>query len=345
MAQIRVAIVILNWNGKDFLEQYLPLVVARKPQWAKVFIADNASTDSSIEYLSTHFPELPLIRFSANHGYAGGYNLALKQIEAEYYVLLNSDIEVTEGWIEPMIEYLDEHQEVAAAQPKILSWHNRQNFEYAGASGGFADVLAYPFCRGRVFSHLESDNSQYDDNLEVLWATGACLFVRSKAFWEVGGFDHRFFAHMEEIDLCWRLQNHSYKIMAIPASRVFHIGGGTLPKSSPFKTFLNFRNSLWLLTKNMPTRYYYPLLPIRLGLDFAAALFFMAKGKMADARAVFKAHWAFLKFYWPMRRKAKNLPNRLPTGIFKGSIAFRHFILGDKTFSELNPKRISKKKL
>jgi GT2 family glycosyltransferase len=344
MVQKRVAIVILNWNGKHFLEQFLPLVVARKPEWAEVFIADNASNDDSLEYLAKNFPRLPLIRFSANHGYAGGYNMALKQIEAEYYVLLNSDIEVSEGWIEPMIQFLDAHPEVAAAQPKILSWHNPQYFEYAGAAGGFADVLAYPFCRGRVFSQLEPDKNQHDKNLEVLWATGACLFLRANAFWQVGGFDHRFFAHMEEIDLCWRLQNHGYKIMAISASKVFHVGGGTLPKSSPFKTFLNFRNSLWLLTKNMPTRYYYPLLPLRLGLDFAAALFFMANGKMADSRSVFKAHWAFLRFYWPMRRKANNLPKNLPTGVFKGSIAFRHFILGAKTFADINPKRFSKKK-
>ena len=344
MVHKRVAIVILNWNGKHFLEQFLPLVVARKPEWAEVFVADNASNDDSLEYLAKNFPRLPLIQFSANHGYAGGYNMALKQIDAEYYVLLNSDIEVPEGWIEPVIQFLDDHPEVAAAQPKILSWHKRQHFEYAGAGGGFADVLAYPFCRGRVFSHLEPDNGQHDKNLEVLWATGACLFLRANAFWQVGGFDHRFFAHMEEIDLCWRLQNHGYKIMAIPASKVYHVGGGTLPKSSPFKTFLNFRNSLWLLTKNMPTRYYYPILPLRLGLDLAAALFFIAKGKMADARSVFKAHWAFLRFYWPMRRKGNNLPKNLPAGVFKGSIAFRHFILGVKTFTDLNPKRFSKKK-
>jgi len=341
MANPRVAIVILNWNGRSFLEKFLPSVIANKPGRANIVVADNASKDESISFLKRSYPELNLIVLEKNLGYAGGYNAALREIEADYFVLLNSDIEVPAGWIEPVIEYLENHPGVAAAQPKILSWHHPSKFEYAGASGGFIDLLAYPFCRGRIFNFLEEDTGQYDEPAKVFWATGACLFVRASAFWQAGGFDERFFAHMEEIDLCWRLQNLGYMIAVEPKSKIFHVGGGTLPKANPFKTYLNFRNSLWLLTKNMPARFFYPLLPIRLGLDMLAALSFLLGGKFSDGFAVFRAHWAFIMKFRVMRKHAKDLPAKLPCGIYKGSIAFSYFFRRKKTFSQLNPGRIS----
>lgn len=344
MTKSRVAVVILNWNGKSFLEKFLPSVLENSPDWVDLVIADNASTDDSIAFLSAWYPKIRLIQLDKNLGYAGGYNAALEKIMADYFVLLNSDIEVPPKWIEPVIDYMEAHSRVAAAQPKILSWHQRSHFEYAGASGGFLDVLAYPFCRGRVFGRLEKDHGQYNDPMTVLWATGACLFVRASAFREAGGFDARFFAHMEEIDLCWRLQNLGNKIVVVPASKVFHIGGGTLPKSSPFKTFLNFRNSLWLLTKNMPARYFYPLLPLRLGLDVAAAFKFLLGGHLADAWAVCRAHFAFFRHFRGMRRQAKGIPKSLPAGIYKGSIAFSHFIRRKMTYRDLNQARFSGKK-
>ncbi len=340
----RVAVVILNWNGRSFLEKFLPSVLENSPAWVDLVIADNASTDDSIAFLSAWYPELRLIQLDKNLGYAGGYNAALEKIKADYFVLLNSDIEVPPKWIEPVINYMEANPMVAAAQPKILSWHKPTHFEYAGASGGFIDVLAYPFCRGRVFSMLEEDAGQYNENADVLWATGACMFLRATAFWNAGGFDDRFFAHMEEIDLCWRMQNLGNKIVVVPASKVFHIGGGTLPKSSPFKTFLNFRNSLWLLTKNMPARYYFPLLPVRLGIDVAAAMKFFFSGKFADSWAVCKAHMAFFRHLREMRREAKDIPYKLPLGAYKGSIAISHFIRRKMTYRDLNPARFSRKK-
>ena len=336
-----VAVVILNWNGKSFLEKFLPSVIQNTPEWARVVIADNASSDDSLDFLEKNYPELQLIRLNENLGYAGGYNAALEKTEADYFVLLNSDIEVPEQWLEPVIAYLEGHPEVAAAQPLIISWHEKQRFEYAGAAGGFIDVLAYPFCRGRIFQHLEEDLGQYGEPVEVFWATGACLFIRAEAFRKAGGFDDRFFAHMEEIDLCWRLQNLGYQVMVVPASRVYHVGGGTLPKSSPLKTFLNFRNSLWLLTKNMPSRWYFTLIPLRLGLDLLAALSFLAGGKRADARAVCRAHLAFLKNFREVRKQAASLPGKLPKGMYKGSIAFTYFLRGKKTFQEISQHRFS----
>jgi len=343
MTKPRVAVVILNWNGKSFLEKFLPSVLENSPEWVDLVIADNASTDDSLAFLSAWYPGLRLIHLEQNLGYAGGYNAALEKIKADYFVLLNSDIEVPPNWIEPVIEYMEAHTQVAAAQPKILSWQQHTHFEYAGASGGFLDVLAYPFCRGRVFGQLEADQGQYNQPLTVLWATGACLFVRASAFWEAGGFDARFFAHMEEIDLCWRLQNKGWEVAVVPKAQIFHVGGGTLPKSSPFKTFLNFRNSLWLLAKNMPARYFYPLLPVRLGLDVVAAVKFLLSGHFADAWAVGKAHLAFFRHLREMRYRGNGIPKILPTGIYKGSIAFSHFIRRKMTYGDLNQARFSGK--
>ena len=248
----KVAIVILNWNGCEMLRKYLPSVIQYSREEATVYVADNASSDDSLEMLREHFPEVKLIVLEKNWGFAEGYNQSLKQIEAEYFLLLNSDIEVTHHWLTPMIEYLDSHQEVAACQPKLLSIFDRDCFEYAGASGGFLDRFGYPFCRGRIFETVESDNGQYDTPADILWATGAALMIRAKDYWQVGGLDARFFAHNEEIDLCWRLRIMGRRIVCLPDSQAYHVGGGTLPKGNPMKTFLNFRNNLTMLYKCLP---------------------------------------------------------------------------------------------
>ena len=250
----KVAIVILNWNGRKMLEKYLPSVMQYSRDEATVYVADNASTDDSLEFMRKHYPEVKLIVLEKNWGFAEGYNKALAQIEAEYYLLLNSDIEVTHHWLTPMIEYLDAHQDVAACQPKLLSIFDKDQFEYAGASGGYLDAFGYPFCRGRIFETVEADNGQYDDVADILWATGAALMIRSKDYWDVKGLDARFFAHNEEIDMCWRLRIKGRRIVCIPDSRAYHVGGGTLPKGNPMKTYLNFRNNLTMLYKCHLTR-------------------------------------------------------------------------------------------
>jgi GT2 family glycosyltransferase len=340
MSHPRVAIVILNWNGRTFLQKFLPSVIMHTPSWANLVVADNASTDDSLVFLKTHYPQIRVIELHDNYGYAGGYNLALKQVEAEYYVLLNSDIEVTPRYLEPLVDFLENNKQVAAVQPKLLSWHQRDYFEYAGASGGFIDLLGFPLCRGRILNVLEKDNGQYNDTTEIFWATGACLFVRAEAFWQAGGFDQKFFAHFEEIDLCWRLKNLGHQLMVVPQSVVYHVGGATLPKNNPFKTFLNFRNSLWCLAKNMPARYFYPLLPIRLSLDVAAAFVFLLKGQGRDFVAVLKAHFALFARLVKLRKQNRTHRIKLPSGMFRGSIVFSRFFAGIKVFSKLNSKKM-----
>ncbi|MCB0509691.1 MAG: glycosyltransferase family 2 protein, partial [Bacteroidetes bacterium] len=247
----RVAIVILNWNGKHWLEKFLASVLTYSdPSFCDVIVADNASTDNSLEFLKENFPDVQTIVFEKNHGFTGGYNRALKSLEHEYFVLLNSDIEVSKNWIEPIIRLMDGDKLIAACQPKILDYNKRDYFEYAGASGGYIDFLGYPFCRGRIFDALEKDEGQYDDAKRVFWASGACLFVRSEVYKKLGGLDEYFFAHMEEIDLCWRMQNEGYHVWVEPLSKVYHVGGGTLQSDSPKKTYLNFRNNLFLILKN-----------------------------------------------------------------------------------------------
>lgn len=268
---MKVAIVILNWNGRKMMEQYLPSVVEYSRGEAEVIVADNASTDDSVVWLSEHYPHLRVILLDQNYGFAEGYNQALRQVDSEYYVLLNSDVEVTHHWLTPLIEEMDAHEEIAACQPKLLSMTNRDAFEYAGASGGFIDRYGYPFCRGRVFDVVEDDNGQYDDAKEVLWATGACMMIRAKDYWDAGGLDGRFFAHNEEIDLCWRLHRMGKHIFCFPESTVYHVGGGTLPKSNPRKTFLNFRNNLTMLWKNLPDDELQHVMRIRCFLDYLAA--------------------------------------------------------------------------
>lgn len=285
----KVAVVILNYNGRDFLEKFLPNVVSYS-RGANIWVIDNASTDSSMDFLNASYPDVLVVQLSSNLGYAGGYQEGLRSIRAEYYVLLNSDVEVTKGWLEPMLQLLENDPSIAACQPKILSHHLRSSFEYAGAAGGFIDVLGYPFCRGRVFDTIEMDNGQYNDAREIFWATGACLFVRSSAYHQAGGLDQRFFAHMEEIDLCWRLKMEGFKVYYQGLSVVYHVGGGTLDSGNPFKTYLNFRNSILMLIKNDSWNSLYWKVPLRFLIDFLILLRLMLGGNFRGAMAISKAH-------------------------------------------------------
>lgn len=334
--KIKTAVVVLNWNGKAWLEKFLANLV-KHSQEATVFVADNASTDNSVDFVKNNFPNVKIIINATNGGYAKGYNDALKQIDAEYFVLINSDIEVTEGWLSPIIDLMDSDKKIAACQPKLLDYNKRNTFEYAGASGGFIDNLGYPFCRGRIFDDLEVDNGQYNDAVEVFWATGACLFARAEHFNEIGGLDEDFFAHQEEIDLCWRLKNKGYKIMVQPKSIVFHVGGGTLNSGSPFKTHLNFRNNLFMLFKNLPASSLFTTIPIRLVLDGVAALTFLNKENgFQHALAIAKAHFIFY-FEIPklmVKRQKINQKNNL-IGKVDWSILLNNKIKGIKRFSEL----------
>lgn len=336
MDKPKVAVVVLNWNGKGHLAQFLPSVAAQLPEYAQLYVADNASTDGSLDFVAEFFPMAHVVKLESNLGYAGGYNAALRRIEAEYFVLLNSDVEVVAGWIEPVIDFMEHNSQIGAAQPKILSFLDKGSFEYAGASGGFIDFLGFPFCRGRIFDHLEQDFGQYNTSVTVNWATGACLFVKAAAFWQVGGFDERFFAHMEEIDLCWRLQRVGYQVAAVPKATVYHLGGGTLSTTNPKKTFLNFRNSLWLMAKNWPAPYFYSLILPRLMLDGFASLKFLLEGNFAGVMAIEKAHWSFLSKVVAMRRHAPAWNAKLPNGVLKGSIVLRYFLKKQKRFSQLD---------
>ena len=291
---MKIAIVILNWNGRKMLEQYLPSVLEYSCDEATVVVADNASTDDSLTFLNARYPQIQTIVLDQNYGFAEGYNRALKQVEAEYYVLLNSDVEVTPHWLSPLIAYMDSHAEVAACQPKLLSYVNKEKFEYAGASGGYLDRYGYPFCRGRLFDAVETDRGQYDDTVEVLWATGACLFIRSEDYWRVGGLDGRFFAHCEEIDLCWRLNIVGRKVVCLSESKVYHLGGGTLPKGNPMKTFLNFRNNLTMLYKCLPEDELKHVMRWRWFLDYLAAWQTLILNRnVGDFKAIYRARRAF----------------------------------------------------
>lgn len=336
----KVAVVILNWNGKKFLEQFLPSVIEHSFNDAEIYVADNASTDDSVTFLRQNFPTVKIITQEKNDGFAGGYNQALKQVAAEYYVLLNSDVEVTPNWIRPVIEQMDQDAWVAASQPKIKDYNNKDFFEYAGAAGGIMDDMGYAFCRGRIFNTLEKDKGQYDQTTEVFWATGACLFIRSSIFHGFGGFDEDFFAHMEEIDLCWRIKNGGYKIMYYPQSTVYHVGGGTLPKSNPHKTFLNFRNNLFILYKNLPQGKLFSTLSFRLCLDGVAGLKFLLEGHVKDFLAVIRAHRYFFGHLSVLKQKRKWLtqqslhPNH--KSVYKKMIIVDYFLKGKKTYQQLN---------
>ena len=315
----RIAIVILNWNGATMLEHYLPGILEHS-KGAEVIVADNASTDDSVKMLSRDFPDVRVIALSRNWGYAGGYNQAFKVIETtnerdgkpspEYYILLNSDVRVEDGWLEPLVEYMDKHQEAAVCQPKILSDVFPTRFEYAGACGGFLDKYGYPYCRGRIFNTLETDEGQYDNVQEILWASGACMMIRSQDYWNAGTLDRKFFAHQEEIDLCWRLNILGRKVVCIPQSKVYHLGGGTLPKGNPKKTYLNFRNNLTMLYKNLPESELSHVMKTRLWLDCVAAIKELLTGRFGDFKAIIKARRDFKKWkaeYAPVRRQIQEL--------------------------------------
>lgn len=339
---IKLAIVILNWNGKKFIDRFLPSVLLHCPEYAQVYIADNGSTDGSSEFMAQKFPDIPLLQLGKNYGYAGGYNQALKQIEAKYFVLLNSDIEVSQNWIEPVIELMETDDRIAACQPKIMSFENRNQFEYAGAAGGFIDHYGYPFCRGRLFDYLEMDNGQYNDVKDIFWASGACLFVRASAFFEAGLLDEDFFAHMEEIDLCWRMKRLNYRIVYCPDSHIFHVGGGTLPKNNPNKTFLNFRNSHWLLAKNLPASLFYKIFLSRIILDLVAAVKFLSDGNFRDSLAVLKAHIAVFGKLKNKRQEGKLLPYIEVNDIYKKSVVLDYYLRGKRTFTSLRSSSFGK---
>ena len=294
---MKTAIVILNWNGRKMLERYLPSVVENTPDDATVIVADNASSDGSLDFLAQYYPSVRCLPLDVNYGFAEGYNRALRLVEAQYYVLLNSDVEVTAGWLKPLVDYMDAHDEVAACQPKLLSWTSKGYFEYAGASGGFIDRYGYPFCRGRLFDTVEEDQGQYDQPASVLWATGACLLIRSADYWAAGGLDGRFFAHNEEIDLCWRLHIMGRQVMCLPQSLVYHLGGGTLPKGNPRKTFLNFRNNLTMLYKCLPDNELQHVMRWRWFLDYLAAWQTLILNRnFGDFKAIYQARRAFRRW-------------------------------------------------
>jgi len=339
---MKVAVVILNWNGKNFLEKFLPFVVSYTAPYAQLIVADNASTDDSIVFLKTNYPQIKIIQNLSNGGFAKGYNDALKQVDAEYYVLLNSDVEVTPNWIEPLVKLMDSDENIAACQPKIKSYHQKNYFEYAGAAGGFIDKYGYPFCRGRILDNVEEDKGQYDDDREIFWATGACLFIRANCFHQLNGLDEDFFAHMEEIDLCWRLKNAGYKIMFCSTSTVYHVGGGTLNKLSPQKTFLNFRNNLILLFKNHASQYFIIKLFIRFVLDGIAGVKFLLSGEIGHFIAVIKAHFSFYASLPKTLNKRKQLKQQIKqyttSAVYLHCVIADYFLRGKKTFKEIDLK-------
>lgn len=337
------AIVILNWNGEKYLQQFLPILTKYTPDTdVEIIVADNASTDSSLQVMKDYFPAIRTIVLDRNYGFAGGYNKALEQVDADYYVLLNSDVEVTDNWLSPMLNFMNENENVAACQPKIRSYYNRTSFEHAGASGGFIDQYGFPFCRGRVFGVVEEDKGQYDDYIDVFWATGACLMVRSKVFWKVGGLDSEFFAHMEEIDLCWRLKSRGYRVVCVPGSIVYHIGGGTLHVDSPHKIYLNFRNNLLLLYKNLPTDLLRRTMFWRRIFDYSAAFQFILTGKFQNAKSIFRARSDYKKMLPDfLEKRNENIlysTNLNIAEIYLDSIVFSYFLKNKRTYNSLKNK-------
>ncbi|MFM2370248.1 MAG: hypothetical protein RL619_2574 [Bacteroidota bacterium] len=326
---MKIAVVILNWNGVQLLEQFLPSVVEHSPE-ANIYMADNASTDDSISFVLANFPSVKIVKNDTNLGFAGGYNDALENIDAEIYALVNSDIEVTENWLQPILKTFENETETAIIQPKILDFKRKEYFEYAGAAGGFIDEFGYPYCRGRIFNTLEKDNGQYNDNCEIFWASGACFFIRSSVYKELKGFDADFFAHQEEIDLCWRVINKGYKIKYNYESVVYHVGGATLQKGNPKKTYLNFRNSLLMLTKNLPKDKLYWILFCRMILDGIAGLQFLLQGKFNHFLAILNAHGSFYRLFSSNFKKR----NRVQKDKYynRKSIVYYHFILNGKVF-------------
>lgn len=342
LSQPSVAIVILNWNGKNYLQQFLPSVLAATYQNLRVIVADNASTDDSINFLQQCFPQVEVLLLQKNFGFAKGYNEALKQVEADYYVLLNSDVEVTPGWLEPMVGLLQKDEMFAACQPKIRAFKSKNFFEYAGACGGWLDAFGYPFARGRIFDICEEDGGQYDQTQKVFWATGAAMLVRSKVFHQLHGFDEYFFAHQEEIDLCWRMQTAGYNVFCCPQSVVYHVGGGTLPRGASKKTYLNFRNNQIMLAKNLSWPEKCWKIPYRLFLDQVSALKGLFAGDGGYFISIVDAHFAFL--YWCLFGNKKWKPKRHKplkklSGVFYGNLVWEHFVLKKKFFAEIVRKK------
>jgi GT2 family glycosyltransferase len=334
----KVAIVILNWNGQKFLEQFLPSVFSSKYSNFEVIVGDNDSTDQSLNFLTTHFPLVKIIRNEKNFGFAEGYNKVLSQVDADYFVLLNSDVEVTPNWIQPVINLMESDESIAVAQPKVKSFFRKTHFEYAGAAGCFIDYLAYPFCRGRIFDTVEEDLGQYDDNREIFWAAGCALFIKSAVWKRVKGLDEMFFAHMEEIDLCWRIKNLGLKVMYCGASTIYHVGGGTLNAESPFKTYLNFRNNHYLIKKNMSPQKALFLIPIRFCLDLLALLKFIFEGKWQNAMAISKAHQHVVKALWDKKiTNNKDISSKTNlAGMYQQSVVWKYFVIGKRKFNELD---------
>jgi GT2 family glycosyltransferase len=338
--ETKLAIVILNWNGRNFLNRFLPSVLKHSDSpWISVVIADNNSDDGSVDFIHSTYPDIEVITFNKNHGYARGYALALPQIRAEYYVLLNSDVEVTENWLDPLVTLMDNNPHVAAVMPKIRSFANRNSFEYAGAAGGFIDRFGYPFCQGRILTHIEDDEGQYNLSREVFWSSGACMLLRAEAYSKTGGLDGDFFAHMEEIDLCWRLKRLGYSIFYCPDSLVYHVGGGTLPNDNPRKLYYNYRNSLFLLFKNIDRKGFFTILIPRMILDGISGTAYLLQGKISFFIAVIRAH---IRFYLSLRmlvhkRKIYNriIAKKKVGQIFPGSIVYSFFVQKKKRFSDL----------
>ncbi len=335
-----VAVVILNWNGKSWLEKFLPNVIHFLPNYAKLYIADNASTDDSIAFLQNTYPSIQIITLAQNYGFAKGYNEALKNLQEDVFVLLNSDIEVNSDWIQPVINLMNSNPNIGACQPKILDQKNKQLFEYAGASGGFIDYLGYPYCRGRIFNEIEIDEGQYNDATPIFWATGACMFVKNKVYWDAGGLDEDYFAHMEEIDLCWRIQKLGFDIYVEPKAVVYHVGGGTLNKYSSQKTYLNFRNNLVTLLKNANYKYFIITVLYKLILDGIAGVKFLFDGEFKHTWAVIKAHFTVYFQIKHILKKRKIIQQKsviqTPSLIYNKSVVWKHFALGINTFNDIH---------
>ena len=328
----KIAVVILNWNGEKLLKQFLPSVISFSSE-AKIYVADNASTDNSLEVIKNQFPSVTIIQNDANYGFAKGYNVALQNIEEKYLCLLNSDVEVTQNWLTPILSLFENNPEVGIIQPKILDYKNKAYFEYAGAAGGFIDKFGYPFCRGRIFDNVEKDNGQYDDEQTIFWASGACFFIRKDIFNQLNGFDDDFFAHQEEIDLCWRAINGGYKIKYTSKSVVFHVGGATLNEGNPRKTFLNFRNSLLMLLKNLPKKELFSIIFSRLCMDGLAGIQFVFKGKFKHSFAIIKAHFSFYSLINKTLKKRTSL--QLKNYYYTKSIVYQYFVKNGKVFDKI----------
>jgi len=331
---LKTAVVILNWNGQKLLEQFLPSVINFSSEEATIYVADNASTDTSIRFVKEHYPSVKIIENAINGGYAKGYNDALQYVDADIYCLLNSDIEVTKNWLTPIINLFKKEENTAIIQPKLLDFKDKTKFEYAGAGGGFIDLFGYPYCRGRIFNHLEKDNGQFNDVSEIFWASGACMFIRSKVYHQLDGFDEDYFAHQEEIDLCWRAQNKGYQVKYVGSSTVYHVGGATLQETNPNKTFLNFRNSLLNVTKNVPKKWFLFVVFSRLLLDGIAGIKFLIELRPIHTWAIVKTHFSFYRYFNTFLKKRKKLQKKSDYNLHT-SVVWQYFALGRKKFEDL----------